>query len=58
MKLASMGEFVYVCDIGNLRGIEFVVPFTPQSGLGGLASVLVICTENVVSIGKECTTEP
>lgn len=38
MKLASMGEHIYVCDLGQQRGIEFVVPFTGQ----GLASVVVL----------------
>jgi hypothetical protein len=36
MKLASLGEYVYVCDIGRLLGIEFVVPLPI-----GLASVVV-----------------
>lgn len=42
MKLASMGEFIYVCDLGQLKGIELVVPFGTQTGLGGMASVVVL----------------
>lgn len=38
MKLASMGDFVYVCDLQQQRGIEFVVPFASN----GLASVVVV----------------
>jgi hypothetical protein len=42
MKLASMGEYVYVCDLGKLLGIEFVVPLAH-----GLASVVVTNREAV-----------
>ena len=37
-----MGEFIYVCDLGQLKGVELVVPFGTQAGLGGMASVVVL----------------
>ena len=59
MKLASMGEHVYVCDIGKLVGLEFIVLFNVGGGLASMVVVagkLSIATETAIDLDTHRST--